>query len=284
MSFEESAVRLLLGGRNVMPLRANGKRPLYSEWLFLKDRRLKEEELRSAFRSSPDANIAIITGKLSDLTVVDVDILKEGTEVEKQASVIEAEKLLKALPETFTVQTPSGGYHLYYRYDKEIPNMSNKCIHPQIDLRGEGGYVVAPPSVIEGVPYKVIKAVPVAPFPQELKRLLTTFAKDPNVQRTMWVDIARGVGHGSRNATMTQLLGRFLNVFAKDPNRQFYDKDVAFVYHIVFAWNKFNNTPPLDQEEFNRTFTSIVNRHYGELRSRSSTRVYGYDRAPEEVA
>lgn len=246
-----------------MPLRENDKRPLYTEWLFLKDRRLSEAELTNAYKRTPNANIAIITGKLSNLTVVDVDILKSGSLEEIQTSREEAERLLADLPQTFTVRTPGGGYHLYYGYDAAVPNMSNKRIHPQIDLRSEGGYVVAPPSVIDGKKYEVVNVIPVTPFPDRLKRLLKRHAMDPMVRREMWVTIAKGSGEGSRNGNLTQLLGRLLYAFSRSMTKTQRDLDIAFVYEIAKAWNAVNNTPPLSHEEFDRTFNSIVNTHYG---------------------
>ena len=44
------------------------------------------------------------------------------------------------------MKTPSGGVHLYYRAEKQISNKVN--LYDGIDIRGEGGYVVAPPSMI----------------------------------------------------------------------------------------------------------------------------------------
>jgi Primase C terminal 1 (PriCT-1)./Bifunctional DNA primase/polymerase, N-terminal. len=49
------------------------------------------------------------------------------------------------LPETWRAITGRGGYHIYYRSDEKIKNTTN--LYPGIDIRGEGGYVVAPPSI-----------------------------------------------------------------------------------------------------------------------------------------
>ena len=48
-------------------------------------------------------------------------------------------------PETWTAITGRGGYHLYYRWSSEVKNRAR--IIDGVDIRGEGGYVVAPPSI-----------------------------------------------------------------------------------------------------------------------------------------
>ena len=82
----------------------------------------------------PDANIALITGKISNLTVLDAD-----TE--------EAKNLIESyLPETFLtpiVKSPKG-HHYYFTYQQDIPNKAN--ISKGLDARSEGGYIIAPPS------------------------------------------------------------------------------------------------------------------------------------------
>jgi Bifunctional DNA primase/polymerase, N-terminal len=78
------------------------------------------------------------------------------------------------VPATFTVRTPSGGLHLYFR---EPPGMAFRNtaaqLAPQVDTRGHGGYVVGPGSAIGGRAYEVTDARPVVMLPPWLARLLT---------------------------------------------------------------------------------------------------------------
>ncbi|MCY0947293.1 bifunctional DNA primase/polymerase [Streptomyces antarcticus] len=84
-----------------------------------------------------------------------------------------ADRLGVAVPETFTVATPSGGRHLYFRAPMgcTIGSMSGgrTRLGPGIDVRGpgnrSGGYLVGPGSVIAGRPYRILLDVPVAPLP-----------------------------------------------------------------------------------------------------------------------
>jgi len=68
------------------------------------------------------------------------------------------------LPDTFTVETPSGGRHLYFWADRPVPNSAGK-LGVGIDVRGRGGYVVAPGSCTEAGAYSVSSNRPIAGAP-----------------------------------------------------------------------------------------------------------------------
>jgi hypothetical protein len=76
-------------------------------------------------------------------------------------------------PSTTSVRTPSGGSHLYFRQppDQEIRNSAG-LLGPGIDVRGTGGYVVAPGSVVGGRPYELLDDTDPAPIPLWLARRL----------------------------------------------------------------------------------------------------------------
>lgn len=87
----------------------------------------------------PKAGIGIATGQMSNITVLDIDILDEGD--------VSLNKLKgkEAMPDAPTVLTGSGGFHYYYAYNREVKTTAKK-IGKGIDTRNDGGYVVAPPS------------------------------------------------------------------------------------------------------------------------------------------
>ena len=97
----------------------------------------------------PWANVAIQTGTQSGLAVVDLDPLHGGYRTLAQlkaAGIIPADTLV-----TLTAHTGGGGRHLYYHYPQQatIPNRTGRLASgdtPGIDLRGQGGYIIAPPS------------------------------------------------------------------------------------------------------------------------------------------
>lgn len=93
-----------------------------------------------------------------------------------------ADRLGEELPKTFTVATPSGGRHLYYRAPMgcTIGSVSGgrSALGPGIDVRGpghrSGGYLVGPGSIVDGRPYEIVQDVPVAPLPSWIEALLNT--------------------------------------------------------------------------------------------------------------
>ena len=119
------------------------------------------KNLFSCFTYS-SANIGICTGKESNLVVVDVDTAKGG-QIEELYNFVPKETLEK----TLWIKT-GGGFHLYFRFppNAEIRNSAGK-LGKNIDVRGDGGYVVAPPSMhISGKHYEFLNDNDILPFPQ----------------------------------------------------------------------------------------------------------------------
>ncbi|GBF27679.1 hypothetical protein MnTg02_02738 [bacterium MnTg02] len=86
--------------------------------------------------------------------VIDIDVKADAGGDETYA---EFEKSGRIFPPTCEVATPSGGRHLYYRYHPTIAKNSVGKLGKGIDIRSTGGYVVAPPSVIDGKPYRWVR-------------------------------------------------------------------------------------------------------------------------------
>jgi hypothetical protein len=92
-------------------------------------------------------NIAILTGKNSNLFVIDIDVGENGLKYFQQL----CSKYNYAYQnETTAILTPSGGVHLYYKYNDKFSGNSVKMRcgdQPiSIDIRSNGGCVIAPPS------------------------------------------------------------------------------------------------------------------------------------------
>lgn len=196
-------------GYSVMPL-GKDKRPLLGSWKKYQDTPATEEEIRAWWKKWPNANIGIITGKISGITVVDID-----TGGEKTVAV-------SKFPPTYTVRTPSGGYHLYYQYDQSIQQTANTFPQfPHVDIRNDGGYVVAPPSrceytkgkeQIKGT-YKILKEMPPAVFPAKLFGIetKTTTEKKPSIAGLLkgFPSLAEGDG---RNVALTKVVGKIVKL------------------------------------------------------------------------
>lgn len=106
--------------------------------------------------TNPDHGIGILTGPESGIFVLDVDVAdgKAGDE-----TLHDLERLWGDLPATPTVRTGSGGLHYYFAWPTgaDIRNSASGTLGPGLDIRGAGGFVVAPPSIHpNGHPYEWI--------------------------------------------------------------------------------------------------------------------------------
>jgi hypothetical protein len=123
-------------GFSVIPLQAREKRPRI-KWEAYQTRPAAADEIRGWWQRWPDANVGIVTGAVSGLVVLDVD----GEE---------GRQSLTTLPEfdrsPSPVVTTGKGSQIYFRHiGEQVRNFARKL--PGLDLRGDGGYVVAPPSI-----------------------------------------------------------------------------------------------------------------------------------------
>jgi hypothetical protein len=155
-----AAFRLVARGWSVFPVAACGKTPATAHWPT--DATTDPQQIAAWFAGAARPNIGIACGP-SGLLVIDED--RPG------ALETFAAARGEALPATFTVVT-GRGRHLYFEAPTEVVvgNGLGRAGGNGFDVRGSGGYVVAPGSVhASGVPYQPIDAgVPVAPLPDWL--------------------------------------------------------------------------------------------------------------------
>ena len=196
----DSAAAAASQGMSVFPVRPGDKRPAVPDW----EHKACADADRVARYWPAGANIGIACGP-SRLVVVDLDChtelpeewrlpgLRDGRDVLAQL----AEWASQPWPSTYTVRTPSGGWHLYFAAPKasRIRN-SASLIGPQIDVRAAGGYVVGEGSVIGGKRYEVVDGREAAELPDWIRRLLV-----PPVPQA-----ARPVSGGSASARLQGLV------------------------------------------------------------------------------
>ena len=253
------------------------KQPLVP-WKEYQTRLPTEDEVRHWFTIYPDANIAIVTGRVSNLVVFDLDSKHAEEYAEDQGG----------FPETVKVKSGKG-YHMYMKHPGfEIKNTVNKNL--DIDIRGDGGYIVCPPSIhgsehmyewAEGYSLSEID-------PAECTEWMIDYLKDinsndspetetektplekefENIEKTMDGEdkytalLKNGCSQGERNDSATKLLGHLFSSNLKDSE----------IWEIVKTWNQ-KNSPPLDERELKKTFDSIRKR---ELQSRNSKKKEEY--------
>jgi len=150
-----SATRLYASRRiAVFPLAPGSKIPIkYTHGL--RDANIDHEVALARWDKTPDANIGAATGSRSGFWVLDVDAHHDGLAT---LAILEAEQ--GPLPVTIEASTPNGGRHLYWRWRAEDPEIRNSAgrLGPGLDVRGEGGSIVLPPSVLaDGRRYRWVK-------------------------------------------------------------------------------------------------------------------------------
>jgi Bifunctional DNA primase/polymerase, N-terminal len=145
---EEAAHRYSEFGWPVFPVAPGAKTPTTSNGFL--DATTSHRQIESWWRARPAANVAIATGAPGP-DVVDVDVHKNGSgfgawnELKRAGLVPDAKAI---------VRTPSGGMHAYFTgTDQRNGHIPDR----HIDFRAQGGYVVAPPSVVGGKPYYVVQ-------------------------------------------------------------------------------------------------------------------------------
>lgn len=130
-------------GFAVLPLASLRKEPLGSLVPHgSRDASADQATVRRWWERCPDANVGIATGELSGLAVLDIDPRSEG-----DVSLAALEAKHGPLPDAPTVLTGGGGVHLYFRWDERLADRKAAPITPGLDVKLNGGYVVAPPSI-----------------------------------------------------------------------------------------------------------------------------------------
>jgi hypothetical protein len=133
-----SSIILANKGLHVFPCAPRGKTPICPHGCL--DATTDPKKIDDWWQLQPNANVAIATGQNSNVWVLDID----GMAGELTLKELEAKH--GALPSTVEVITGSGGRHLYFAWHDGIRN-SAKQLGAGLDVRGQGGYVIAPPSI-----------------------------------------------------------------------------------------------------------------------------------------
>jgi archaellum biogenesis ATPase FlaH len=229
IDLKKTALRYLEKGLSVIPVGPD-KIALFP-WKEFTERRPRKEEIEKWWTDNPKAGIAIITGQISNLTVVDVE--RGG--------------LSDYLPKTMIVRTGGSGLHFYYQYTNKFKNAVR--IRDLTDIRNDGGYVIAPPSRHASKRrYKFLKPVmDRAPFPEHL--FLTEKIKSA---KNNWDELLKGAEKGERNASAAKVVGLFLT---KVP----YSLWENIAWPAILNWNQYNK-PPLPEKELRGVYDSIASR------------------------
>lgn len=171
------ALSMAAKGFGVFPCKPNGKEPTC---LWQQEATTDPDVICQWFADNPHMNYGIA---LDDKTfVLDLDC-KNGKNGITDLAALEFEN--SDLPESFAIKTPSGGCHIYLAGN--APNsVGKKELGDGIDVRGQGGYVLGPGSVIDGKPYEIENDAVITEAPQWLleltaRRVVAPAKRDPSV-------------------------------------------------------------------------------------------------------
>jgi hypothetical protein len=132
-------------GWHVLPCRPGAKLPATSRGFH--DATADPDAVLAWWDEDPRRNVAVATGAVSGLVVLDVD--PGGLDT---LTALQAEH--GPLPRTLSSITPRGGFHGYYLHPARPVPCSASKLGPNLDVRADGGYVLLPPSIVDGTPYR----------------------------------------------------------------------------------------------------------------------------------
>ncbi len=243
------ALRYQALGWSVIPLRWSGdvenrKKPQVESWDSYQQTAATEDQVRSWCSQWPQANIGVVMGEVSGLVAIDLDGPK-AVDLLRSVHV--------AVPLTASVSTGKG-FHAYYRYPGyPVSNRARLLDDGQgsaVDVRGDGGYVVAPPSVHgSGRVYRWVRepSTGIAQLPADLAALLTRKLAPERVIDGSWVDEAmRGVPEGQRDETCSRLAGYWLRLVGEQD-----------CLRILRQWSE-KCQPPFPEKDLSKTVRSVA--------------------------
>jgi hypothetical protein len=239
--------------------RKDWKRPALDSWKALQEQRVGDDILEQWAAQAPTGGIAIVCGRISNAVVIDDDRIGKLSSPQADAFI----EALRNIP-TATARAKKGR-HFYFRpplgtdgKPAALPGV--KLFGDLVELRGEGNYVLAPPSPHpDGVSY-VWEREPeegIAPLPDfVLERIAavrgggTTVGELASPASRPWEDALGGVVEGERDDMATKYLGRLL--FAHPDETEWNECWRQFV-----NWNACN-TPPMDMAQVQKIWLSIT--------------------------
>lgn len=201
------AIEYAKKGWKVFPLKENAKAPATSDGF--KSATTDIEQITKWWKQNPKYNIGIATGQQSGISVIDID----GKEAMKALT----DNGITDSPETLIHKTIKG-FHYILLYNPIYPQGAGFL--EKLDIRNEGGYIVAPPSEIDGQKYSVYKDKDVSTWdslsqffrsydPQNRQRDVSENKTVP--EQPTWVTeyLTEGVPEGQRNDAGIRLAGYF---------------------------------------------------------------------------
>lgn len=228
-------------GFSVIPIVYKDKKSLVP-WQEYQTKRATREQVEIWFKNPElEINIGIVTGAISGIVVVDIDT---------------TESIGKPLPPTATSRTGRGGSHHLYKHPGALVK-TVAGILPGVDIRGDGGIIVLPPSIHpNGNKYEWV--IP----PEDGFEDMPDWVFGTENRQTVQGSILDVVPEGTRNSTATKVAGQLLGGHLS-PELS------ILAWEALKKWNQETCKPPLIEKELRTIFESIYGR---EERKRDNTK------------
>ena len=196
------------------------KKPLIKDWPNVATNDLKQ--INEWWTKWPNAAIGLPTGAINNIWVVDCDIKNDGNGIEEFLKICKENDYNPN--DTLIIVTPTEGLHYYYRYEVgKLIKTSVKEIGIDIDVRGDGGYIIGAKSLIDGKAYRRLNENDIQKAPSWLTELCRKKELKPKIESNSVkynfegnidprfrekfeeaINAVRGSQDGSRNDTLNK--------------------------------------------------------------------------------
>jgi len=243
-------------GFSVFPCQPRGKAPACARGVL--DATTDSTRISRWWTAAPECNIGIATGAVGGFFALDVD----GDDGELSLRRLEAEH--GALPATIEVITGKGR-HCFFRLGQHGPvKNSASAVAPGLDVRGDGGYVIAPPSIHptgRAYAWSVDSAAEFAEAPDWLHERIHVDIAGAGKGKPLehWHrKLTSTVHNGERNATLASICGKLLHSGLDD---------VTLLYDVMLCVNAARCETPLAEAEVETVVASVLRTHLNRLRA-----------------
>lgn len=206
-----------------------GKHPIFSNWQAKAT--TDPAQIKQWWNKYPFANVGIVTGQQSGLVVIDIDPRNSGDT--SLQNLIDSYDDIETNLDTYTIKTGGNGSHYYYHYRKPFKSCKKHGLGAGIDIKADGGYILAPPSNhSSGDVYSVISDTELLPLTPILIDLIVRGQSESLNDKPDIIE-------GSRNDTLMALAGEQL--------RQ--GKTLERIKVFLLEENNLRCKPPLEYNE-----------------------------------
>ena len=236
-------------GWSVIPVKPD-KRP-YIQWTKFQTTRAAHEEIVSWWSKWPKANVAVITGQVSGMVAIDIDsAIGQGAYKAQFGEIHGTCRQTTGKP---------GAMHLCFKPPAGVKLANSSRSLPDVDTRGDGGYIVVAPSVhSSGSVYTWLVDPLESPddlmdLPKSVQEWFWPKVKEVAADKKERLDVQNlllGVQKGQRNDVCARLAGYYLRLTKGD---------IGQTKAILGVWND-RNQPPMGWKEIERTVDSISKR------------------------